>query len=193
MSSTTTGAIRRWLSPHRVATLISVGTVATVAAYNSYWHQVTVATLGHQSTALAHTLPLSVDGMLAAATLAMAEDKVNGLRPRGWARAAFWLGAAVSVAANVASVITEIGPNPLGIGVSAWAPIALLFTVEIMARPGKPNKNVVRSAAARKGHATRRANGARSPKAAPVKRRTASRQVRPLHVVPDVERQAIDA
>lgn len=121
----------------RIAYATSIGTVAGVAAWGSYWHQVDVATLAHQAATLAHTLPLSVDGMLVVATLAMSEDKANGRKPRGWARFAFWLGAVVSVAANIASTAVHYG-DPLSIAVSMWAPIALLVVVEIMARPGKP-------------------------------------------------------
>lgn len=128
-----------YAAPRRIAYALSIGTVSGVAAWGSYWHQVDVATLAHQASALAHTLPLSVDGMLVVATLAMSEDKANGRKPRGWARAAFWLGAAVSVAANIASTAVHYG-DPLSIAVSMWAPIALLFVVEIMARPGKLKK-----------------------------------------------------
>jgi hypothetical protein len=128
-----------YAAPRRIAYALSIGTVAGVAAWGSYWHQVDVALLAHQASALAHTLPLSVDGMLVVATLAMSEDKANGRKPRGWARFAFWLGAVVSVAANIASTAVHYG-DVLSIAVSMWAPIALLVVVEIMARPGKPKK-----------------------------------------------------
>jgi hypothetical protein len=128
-----------YAAPRRIAYALSIGTVAGVAAWGSYWHQVDVATLAHQAGTLAHTLPLSVDGMLVVATLAMSEDKAQGRKPRGWARFAFWLGAVVSVAANIASTAVHYG-DPLSIAVSMWAPIALLVVVEIMARPGKLKK-----------------------------------------------------
>jgi len=134
MSNTT----RDWSKTgRRIAYALSIGTVAGVAAWASYWHQVDVATLAHQAPALARTLPLSVDAMLIVATLAMSEDKANGRKPRGWARFAFWLGATVSVAANIASTAVHYG-DVLSVAVSMWAPIALLVVVEIMARPGKP-------------------------------------------------------
>lgn len=128
-----------YAAPRRIAYALSIGTVAGVAAWGSYWHQVDVATLAHQAGTLAHTLPLSVDGMLVVATLAMSEDKAQGRKPRGWARFAFWLGAVVSVAANIASTAVHYG-DPLSVAVSMWAPIALLVVVEIMARPGKLKK-----------------------------------------------------
>lgn len=155
---------RSRLTPRFIANTAAIGLVAGVAAFNSYWHQVAVATWAHQVALLAHTIPLSVDGMLVVATLAMAEDKANGRLPRGWARFAFWLGAGVSIAANVASTVVEWGIDPLSIAVAAWSPIALLVVVEIMARKGRPIKNPVRVAAGQKAAETR------SRKAAPKSR-----------------------
>lgn len=120
----------------RAAYAMSFLTVAGVAAINSYAHMRDVALLGHQPAPLASILPLSVDGMLVIASLAMAEDKAHQRRPRPWARFAFWLGALVSISANIASTAVHYG-DPLSIGVAAWSPIALLVVVEIMARPGR--------------------------------------------------------
>ena len=111
--------------------------VAGVAAVNSYEHMRDVALLGHQPNLLASTLPLSVDGLLVIASLAMAEDKAQYRHPRTWARIAFWFGAVVSLAANIASTAVHHG-DALSIGVAAWPPLALLVVTEIMARPGKP-------------------------------------------------------
>lgn len=121
----------------RVGYGMSIGTVALIAAWGSYRHMLDVATIAGQPIEVAATLPLSVDGMLLVATLAMADDKANGRQPRPWARFAFWLGATISVAANIASTVVHNGAAPLSIGVAAWAPIALLVVTEIMARPGK--------------------------------------------------------
>jgi len=123
----------------RVAYVLSLGTVTSVAALASYSHQVDVALLAHQASLLAHTLPLSVDGMLIVATLAMSDDKAKGLHPRGWARFGFWLGAALSVTANVTATAVHYG-DAISIGGSVVAPVILLVCVEITARPGKPRK-----------------------------------------------------
>lgn len=167
--------MRKTLTARRVGYISSIGTVALIAAWVSYRHLSEVATTAGQPAEVAYVLPLSVDGMLLAATLAMADDKAEGRQPRGWARFAFWLGATISVAANIASTIVDNGINPLSIGVAAWAPIALLVTTEIMARKGKPNKDAARSEAAKRGAETRKANAtkprrrrARKPASAPV-------------------------
>jgi len=121
----------------RLAYALSFVLVAGVAAVVSYSHIRDVAVYGHQGTLVAHLIPLSIDGMMLIATLAMAEDKAANRLPRGWARSGFWFGAAVSVACNVAAVVVEHGWEPLAIGISGLAPILLLWAIEIVARPGR--------------------------------------------------------
>jgi len=123
----------------RIAYVLSFGTVTGVAAWASYSHQVDVAVLAHQANSLAHTLPLAVDGMMIVASLAMSEDKSNGRKPRGWARFGFWLGAGLSVTANVTATLVHYG-DAVSIGGSVVAPVLLLVCVEIASRPGKPRK-----------------------------------------------------
>lgn len=131
MQSTTGNAWRR------AAYVLSFLLVAGVAAVVSYSHIRDVAVYGHQSRLVAHLIPLSIDGMMLIATLAMAEDKAANRFPRGWARSGFWFGAAVSVACNVAAVVVEHGWQPLAVGISGLGPILLLWAIEIVARPGK--------------------------------------------------------
>lgn len=150
-----TTKLRAIVTSRRFATASSVGMVAVVAGYNSYGHQYDVAIMAHQPAHFAAALPFSVDGMLLAASVAMAEDKAQGRRPRLWAVIAFWLGAVVSVSANVASVIVHYGFDGLAIGVSAWPPIALLITVEVLSRKGKPVKNPNRVEGGRRAAAAR--------------------------------------
>jgi Protein of unknown function (DUF2637) len=168
-----TSKIRAIVTSRRFATASSVSIVAAVAGYNSYGHQYDVAIMAHQPAHFAAALPFSVDGMLLAASVAMAEDKAEGRKPRLWAVVAFWLGAAVSVSANVASVIVHYGFDWLAIGVSAWPPVALLITVEVLTRKGRPVKNPNRVEGGRRAAATRatttkkRPAGRRKPAAAP--------------------------
>lgn len=121
----------------RLAFGTSFVVVAVPAAVNSYAHMRDLAILGHQAELLASILPLSIDGLLVIASLAMAEDKAQNRHPRLWARFGFWFGAVISLVANVASTAVHHG-DPLSIGVAAWPPLVLLIVTEIMARPGKP-------------------------------------------------------
>lgn len=137
MSNSTTK--RDWSKiGRRAGYAVSFVLVAGVAAYVSYGHIAEVARLAHQEEGLAKVLPLSVDGLMLIATLAMAEDKAANRMPRGWARVTFWIGAAVSVAANIASTLVHYGPDVLALAVAGWAPVALLLAIEVVARPGKP-------------------------------------------------------
>lgn len=126
------------LAARRIGYSLSFLVVAGVAARVSYGHIRDVVLYVHQPSDVAHLLPLSVDGLMLIATLAMAEDKATNRYPRGWARWGFWFGAAVSTAANVQAVVITSGPDPLGIAVGASAPVLLLWSIEIVARPGKP-------------------------------------------------------
>ena len=126
----------------RVGYVLSFIIVAGVAAAISYSHIRDVAVIAHQPALIAHLLPLSVDGLMLVASLAMGEDKAANRHPRGWARFGFWLGAAVSVAANVSSVVVHFGWNWLGIAVAGFAPVALLVCVEIVSRPGRVKQRV---------------------------------------------------
>jgi len=121
----------------RIGYVISFLIVAGVAAYVSFGHIFEVTVLAHQPLMLARAMPLSVDGLMLIATLAMAEDKAANRHPRGWARFGFWFGAGVSTAANVAATAVKYH-DPLSIAVAAFAPLALLLSIEIVARPGKP-------------------------------------------------------
>lgn len=121
----------------RLGYVVSFLAVAGVAAYVSFGHIFEVTVLAHQPLMLARVMPLSVDGLMLIATLAMAEDKAANRHPRGWARFGFWFGAGVSTAANVAATAVRYH-DPLSIAVAAFAPLALLLSIEIVARPGKP-------------------------------------------------------
>ncbi|PWR16096.1 hypothetical protein DKT69_07625, partial [Micromonospora sicca] len=107
------------------------GTVAVtvIAAVGSYDHMRELAHRAGQGPLLAALLPLSVDGMILVATLALND----GRRSRWSAWLAFLVGVAASLAANV--LVAD--PHPVARVVSAWPAVALLLTVEVLARSGK--------------------------------------------------------
>jgi hypothetical protein len=90
---------------------------------------------------VAYVLPLSVDGMLVVASVAMVDDRRNFRRVRWSARFAFVAGVVASVAANVAAALPTVGARI----VAAWPAVALLLTVELLSRTGRL---LTRSAAA---------------------------------------------
>lgn len=117
----------------RFARNASAATVASIAGYASYWHQVAVATHAGERAEIAHVIPLSVDGMLVVASVVMVDDRQQGRKPRWSARIAFLIGTLATIGANVAGA----HPTVLGRLVAAWPALALLLVVEMLSRKGK--------------------------------------------------------
>ena len=117
----------------RIARNASAAIVAGIAGYASYWHQVAVAQAAGEREELAHIMPLSVDGLLVVASIAMVDARAEGRRPSRWARLAFTVGIAASVGANVMSA----HPTLLGRLVAGWPALALLLVVETLSSRGK--------------------------------------------------------
>lgn len=85
---------------------------------------------------VAYVLPLSVDGLMVVASVAMVDDKRAGLTVRMSARVAFTVGVGASLAANIAHAEPTIGARI----VSAWPAVALLLVVELLTRYGRTRK-----------------------------------------------------
>ncbi|MEH1057745.1 DUF2637 domain-containing protein [Micromonospora sp. CPCC 206171] len=117
------------MNARRFFSLAGTVAVTVIAAVGSYDHMRELALMAGQSPFLATLLPLSVDGMILVATLALGD----GRRSRWSAWLAFLVGVAASLAANV--IVAE--PNAISRVVSAWPAVALLLTVEVLARSGK--------------------------------------------------------
>jgi hypothetical protein len=73
-------------------------------------------------------LPLSVDGLILAASLVLLHEARNGRDAPGLARLMLWLGIAATIGANVAY---GAGYGLLGALISAWPAVAFIGTVEI--------------------------------------------------------------
>jgi hypothetical protein len=118
----------------RTARNISAAVVATIAAWSSYRHMVHVALHVGEQPSIAWVLPLSVDGLLVVASIAMVDDRQAGRTVRWSARIAFAFGIVASLAANVAAAHPTVGARM----VAAWPALALLLTVELLSRSGRP-------------------------------------------------------
>lgn len=105
--------------------------VAGVAAYSSYEHQRHFAAAGGADPVGARLWPLSVDGLLLLASIGLLRTGPHASRrTRAVLWAAFILGIAVSLAANIAAA-PIIGWQP--VLVAGWPPVALLLAVELLA------------------------------------------------------------
>jgi hypothetical protein len=117
------------VNARRFASIAGTVAVTGIAAVASYDHTRVLALQAGQPAVLAALLPLSVDGMILVATLALGD----GRRSRWSAWLAFLVGVAASLAANVMAA----PPGAVARVVSAWPAIALLLTVEVLARSGR--------------------------------------------------------
>ncbi len=117
---------------------LGVAVVTGVAAIGSYAHMRALALEHGQGAFLASILPLSVDGLLAVASIVLSEDREANRPASGWARASFVIGVAASIAANVEAA-QEDAISRL---ISAWPAVALLFVVEMLVGKRKPAEPV---------------------------------------------------
>ena len=117
----------------RIASITGAAAVAGVAAYSSWQHMVSTALRVGERHDVAMVLPLSVDGLLVSASIAMVDDRRAGRTPRWSARIAFVAGVAASLAANVAHAQPTWGAR----AVAAWPALALLLVVELLSRSGR--------------------------------------------------------
>jgi Protein of unknown function (DUF2637) len=112
----------------RFAMAAVVCAVAAFAAVVSYSHIYGLGRAHGQDGTAARLLPLSVDGLILAASLVLLHEARNGRDAPGLARLMLWLGIAATIAANVAY---GAGYGLLGALISAWPAVAFIGSVEI--------------------------------------------------------------
>jgi hypothetical protein len=128
----------------RTCTLV----VAGVAAYATYQHQREYALVGGSDLTGAALWPLSVDGLLILATVGVLTAEQLSRRGRIAVWLSFWLGIAVSLAANIAAVPTLAWQPML---VAGWPPVALLLAVELLAHSPRNQRTETVPAASESG------------------------------------------
>lgn len=119
------GAARGW-------TVVAVAVVALAAAVISFAHQWDLARAAGEGWR-AWLLPLSVDGLILAASLTMYVRRRLGLTRR-LAIAALVAGIVASIAANIAAA----DPTAVSRIVAAWPPLALLVAYELLIQQIRP-------------------------------------------------------
>lgn len=115
----------------RLLTAAVVLAVATFAAVVSYSHIYYLGRHNGQDGVAARLLPLSVDGLIAAASLVMLHAARNSQDVPWLARAMLALGVGATVAANVAYGLPF---GVIGSLVSAWPAVAFVGSVEMAVR-----------------------------------------------------------
>jgi Protein of unknown function (DUF2637) len=112
----------------RAATAAVVTAVASFAAVVSYSHIYDLGRLHGQAGTAARLLPLSVDGLILAASLVMLHEARNKRPAPALARFALWLGIAATLGANAAYGAPF---GPLGVVVSTWPAVSFVLAVEV--------------------------------------------------------------
>jgi hypothetical protein len=164
-----------------LASRTSATVVAGIAAVASYTHMRHLALQYGQEPLIATLLPLSVDGLVVVAAVAIGDG-----RKYTWsAWLSFWVGISASVVANVLAA----RPDPIARAISAWPAIALLLVVEVLSRSGKPSPAPV--PVDDMSTTRQRANHAKPPAVTPAAQRIAKvRKDNPAAPQPVVAKQA---
>lgn len=112
----------------RFATAAVVCAVAAFAAVVSYSHIYGLGRAHGQDGTAARLLPLSVDGLILAASLVLLHEARNDRDAPPLARLMLWLGIGATIGANIAY---GAGYGLLGALISAWPAVAFIGAVEI--------------------------------------------------------------
>lgn len=129
------GRADRWI---RLTTTGCVAILALIAGTVSYLHMHALVALHGQPGWVAALTPLSVDGMIVAASTTLLSESRSGQRGGALPWALLVIGSIASLAANVA--VAE--PTAIGRVIAAWPSFALIGSYELLMRQ-------VRRAAAR--------------------------------------------
>jgi hypothetical protein len=103
--------------------------VAAVAAVVSYEHASALVRAHGESGRTARLIPLTVDGLIYASSMAMLDSARRGVEVPALARWLLGLGIAATLAANVAH---GLGHGPVGAAVGAWPAVALVGSYELL-------------------------------------------------------------
>jgi hypothetical protein len=122
-----TGGADRWI---RWITISCVGLLALIAGTVSYLHMHLLVALHGQPGWVAALTPLSVDGMIVAASTTLLADSRSGRKGGGLPWALLVAGSVASLLANVA--VAE--PTLIGRVIAAWPSFALTASYELLTR-----------------------------------------------------------
>ncbi len=118
----------------RGITTLAVLAVAFVAATASYDHQRALAALAGEDWR-AWLLPVSVDGLIVAASMSMLVRRRAGMS----AGALAWTSLLAGIGAGLAANLAAAEPTIVGRVVAAWPPVALLLAWELLMQVRAPS------------------------------------------------------
>ncbi len=103
--------------------------VAAIAAVVSYTHALALVEAHGESGAVARMVPLTVDGLIYASSMALLSAARQGREAPALARWLLALGIGVTLAANVAHGLAH---GPAGAAVAAWPAVSLVGSYELL-------------------------------------------------------------
>jgi hypothetical protein len=113
----------------RGATASAVTGVAAVAAVVSYEHAYALVSAHGESGIIAHLEPLTIDGLILAASMVLLDTARRGEAAPALARWLLGLGIAATLAANV---MHGLAHGPVGTAVAAWPAVSLVGSYELL-------------------------------------------------------------
>ena len=113
----------------RWSTVAAVSVVALVAAFVSYRHALAVVRAHGEGGLVAQVYPLTIDGLIYAASMVLLDAARRRARPPALAYAALGVGIAATLAANVAAGLAY---GAMGAVVAAWPAPALMISYELL-------------------------------------------------------------
>jgi hypothetical protein len=113
----------------RYSTIAAVSAVALVAGFVSYRHALQVVSVHGETGLLARAYPLTIDGLIYAASMVLLNAARRGLDRPPLAYVALGLGIAATLAANIAAGLAY---GPVGAIVAAWPAPALVISYELL-------------------------------------------------------------
>ena len=113
----------------RWSTIAAVSAVALVAGFVSYRHALQVVTVHGESGLIAKAYPLTIDGLIYAASMVLLNSARRGLDRPALAYVALGLGIAATLAANIAAGLAY---GAVGAIVAAWPAPALVISYELL-------------------------------------------------------------
>jgi len=113
----------------RWSTIAAVSAVALVAGFVSYRHALQVVSAHGETGLLARAYPLTIDGLIYAASMVLLNAARRGVDRPALAYVALGLGIAATLAANIAAGLHF---GPVGAIVAAWPAPALVISYELL-------------------------------------------------------------
>lgn len=124
----------------RSVTVVAVVLVALIAAVVSYSHMQQLAERAGEAWR-SWLIPLSIDGLVVAASMVLVTRRRAGLPASRLAWAALGAGAAASLAANMA----DARPEVTSVLVAGWAPVAFAVAFELLLQQRRADRDHTRS------------------------------------------------